>query len=710
MGLDLNKDYNSAKSKISAYGTVIDNKKNTALKQKEKVKSSVDKKKSDVVNQINELKSGTNDIKNQIKSQVKDQLEELLDIFKTTLNSKTSKYKSMSSVVEFFLKAAENTKPRIKEILIDEIVTMIGCSEEQSYNDMVFSQNQQGQKLYIKVSQVDLFKKLQLGPDDEKAKYFYEDTETPPGYLPFSCNRDLYNRLQTGQSISQQTGSDYLGESGQALFDIKYVTSYIPPTGPPIPVTGDFFEIELKNQINNRTSVSDFLRDYYGTLDILDFNILSAELMNTLTGVFDFSMGISSDELREQKKFDLILKRIMGICNDPTKKIDVQGTAKLPELDNIDDSFFDISNQELRNIEAQINNTLQGNVEFEGCDGIILPIPVKATLENLDDIIKENNYNNVSNSSIQTTADFTYKVPFIKGLEIKGMASYDYRISMIKTLFKKYLMYDYNASTDVYVPTAFNDPSLIGNDWNYSHYLTLQAQASYKTTIAEKHNIAGTVVFESRDQGGRFQNLQMEYSFYTNDQISQASKTHVTPSGNEWQVRSMSYLGRFNYDYLGKYLLEFSGRYDGSYRYAPAVRWGFFPVLSGGWRISEERFLKNNVSWLSNLKLRASIGKIGQDVGNPFQFVQGFSTSGGGSYEFSNGVLTNGAATPAMVNDNLTWMVSNIKDIGIDIGVFNEKLTLTADVYQRDRTGLLAYRNVTLPNTFAVTVDAGTHP
>ncbi len=312
-------------------------------------------------------------------------------------------------------------------------------------------------------------------------------------------------------------------------------------------------------------------------------------------------------------------------------------------------------------------------------------------------------YNNVSNSAVQTTADFTYKVPFIKGLEIKGMASYDYRIAMIKTLFKKYLMYDYNAANETYVPTAFNDPSIIGNDWNYSHYLTLQAQASYKTTIAEKHNIAGTVVFESRDQGGRFQNLQMEYSFYTNDQISQASKTHVTPSGNEWQVRSMSYLGRFNYDYQGKYLLEFAGRYDGSYRYAPAVRWGFFPVLSGGWRVSEERFLKNNVSWLSNLKLRASIGKIGQDVGNPFQFVQGFSTSGGGNYEFSDGVLTYGAATPTMVNDNLTWMVSNIKDIGVDIGLFDEKLTFTADVYQRDRTGLLAYRNLTIPNTFGGT-------
>ena len=390
MGLDLHKDYDDAKSKISAYGTVNDNKKNEKDKQKEKVKSSVDKKKSEVVNQINELKSGSGDIKNQIKSQAKDQIEELLDIFKTTLNSKTSKYKSISSVVEFFLKAAENTKPKIKEILIDEIVTMIGCSEEQSYNDMVFDPTLGGKKLYIKVSQVDLFKKLQLGPEDDKAKYFYEGNDTPTGSLPFSCNRDLYKRLQTGQSLSLETGSDYLGESGQGLFDIKYVTSYTPPTGPPIPVNGDFFEVELKSQVNNRTSVSDFLRDYYGTLDILDFNILSAELMNSLTGVFDFSMGISSDELREQKKFDLILKRMMGICTDPTKKIDVQGTAKLSELDTIDDSFFDISNQELRNIETQINNTMQGNVEFEGCDGIILPIPVRATLDNLDDIINEN--------------------------------------------------------------------------------------------------------------------------------------------------------------------------------------------------------------------------------------------------------------------------------------------------------------------------------
>ena len=390
MGLDLKKDYNSAKSKISAYNTVIDNKKNELNQKKTQVKSNVDKKKSDVVNQINELKSGTNDIKNQIKSQVKNQLEELLDIFKTTVNSKTSKYKSLSSVVNFFLLAVENTKPKIKDILIEEIVKTIGCSEEQSYNDIVSSNNQQGQKIYIKVSQVDLFKRLQLSPDDEKAKFFYEDEDNQPGSNPFSFNRDLYKRLETGQLLSQQSGNGFIGESGQELFDIRYVTQYIPSVGPPIPVTGDFFEIDLKSQVNNRTSVSDFLRDYYGSLDILEFKVVSAEIMNSLTGVFDFSMGITSDEMREQKKFDLILKRIMGICNDPNKKIDVQGTAKLSEDDTIDDSFFEITGQELRNIENEINNTLNGVVEFEDCGNIKLPIPVTPTLQSLDEIVKEN--------------------------------------------------------------------------------------------------------------------------------------------------------------------------------------------------------------------------------------------------------------------------------------------------------------------------------
>ncbi len=300
----------------------------------------------------------------------------------------------------------------------------------------------------------------------------------------------------------------------------------------------------------------------------------------------------------------------------------------------------------------------------------------------------------------QTSFDLAWEVPFVKGLVIKGVAAYDQRFYQGKGVRTDYELYDYSVDDDTYLPTAFNTPASINNAYNNSHYLTLQAHAIYKTTLGDNHNLGATLVYEQRDQAGRHAGILKYYDFFTNAQIDQAGETNAASSGNEWQVRNMSYLGRLNYDYMGKYLLEFAARYDGTYRYHPDRRWGFFPVVTGGWRISDENFIKDNISWISNLKIRGSYGIIGQDAGAPFQYVQAFSTSGGGTYEFTEGTLTNGAAAPVIVNEELTWMESNIKDIGIDMGFFNNQLTITADVYQRDRTGLLAYRNVTLPNTF----------
>lgn len=303
-------------------------------------------------------------------------------------------------------------------------------------------------------------------------------------------------------------------------------------------------------------------------------------------------------------------------------------------------------------------------------------------------------------SKFQTTASLSYKAPFLEGLEFKGVAGFDQSFSQAKAVSTDYELYDYDITNDSYVPTAFNDPSSIQNNYSNSYLLTFQAQAIYKTTVLEDHNIGATLVYEQREVEGRHAGIKKYYEFFTNAQIDQAGETNASSWGNEWQARSMSYLGRLNYDYRGKYLIEFAARYDGSYRYHPDQRWGFFPVVSGGWRVSEENFIKDNIAWLSNLKVRGSYGVIGQDAGDPFQYVQGFSTSGGGHWEFTDGALTNGAASPALVNEQLTWMESSIKDIGIDMGFFGGKFTVTADVYQRDRTGLLARRNVSLPNTF----------
>ena len=377
MGLDLNNDYDKAKTKISAYQTTVENKKNDLRQKKEKTKTSLDKKKSDVIKQLNELDKGTNALKNQVKNEIKNQLEQLLDLFKQTLPPKGGG--SLSTISGFFLQAAEKTKEQVKGLLVEEIISTIGCSEEQSYEDKL------NQPIYIKVSQIDLFKRLKFSPEDDDAKYYYENEPTTPGAIPSSTNRILYERLQNlGQSYQTQFSSGYKGASGQDLFDVEYVQFYpaVNPTN-----FGDYLKVTLKPQLNSATSVSDFLTDYYGSIDVLQFDVLSAELMNALTGVFDFSMKISSDEMREQKKFDLILKRIMGVCTDPRKKIDVSGAAKLSDEDNIDDSFFEVSNQELRSIENDINNRLAGVVEFEDCGNLQLPVNVLGTRQILDEVI-----------------------------------------------------------------------------------------------------------------------------------------------------------------------------------------------------------------------------------------------------------------------------------------------------------------------------------
>ena len=103
-------------------------------------------------------------------------------------------------------------------MLVEEIISTIGCSEEQSYEDKL------NQPFYIKVNQVDLFKKLIFSPDDEDSKYYYENQPFSIGAIPSSLNRQLYERLQNlGQSLQTQFGFGYQGASGQDLFDIEYV-------------------------------------------------------------------------------------------------------------------------------------------------------------------------------------------------------------------------------------------------------------------------------------------------------------------------------------------------------------------------------------------------------------------------------------------------------------------------------------------------------
>lgn len=308
------------------------------------------------------------------------------------------------------------------------------------------------------------------------------------------------------------------------------------------------------------------------------------------------------------------------------------------------------------------------------------------------------------NKSFQSSASLTYDAPFLKGLKLKGTLAYDSNNSLQKELKKSHNLYSYSESDDTYHNIKIGNPSKISNTNSDDNRLLLQAQLSYNRKFLDIHNIGVTLVYEQNKSWYRYASLRREYEFYTNDQIDLAGLNNQQTEGHETESANISYVGRVNYDYKSKYLIEYAFRYDGSYRYAPENRWGFFPVVSAGWRLSEEDFIKDNLSFIDNLKIRGSYGLVGENAGDPFQYVLGFNASGGGGYEFVNGTYSNGIASPAVVNRNLTWFKSNIKDIGFESGILNGLLNIEFDIYQRDRKGLLSKRNLSLPNTFGGTL------
>lgn len=306
-------------------------------------------------------------------------------------------------------------------------------------------------------------------------------------------------------------------------------------------------------------------------------------------------------------------------------------------------------------------------------------------------------YRRSIDTQYQTTVDINYELPFLKGLTAGLLLAYDGSITDQPVLNKSYYVYDY--MTDI--P---RDPGLT----TYSETLTefrrqvLNAKLGYRNTFNGAHNVSGTLVFEARHMLTNYLTASRQYDdVYTHDIINQGSLTNLSNGGSRTEEAFMAYIGRLNYDYKGKYLVEFTFREDGSYRYAPGKRWAFFPAGSIGWRMSEEPFIKNNLPVISNLKLRASYGLMGADAGSAFQYYEGYTFSSvSGGYVFNEGVLTLGMIPPGVVNDNLSWINTSTADIGIDVDLWKGKLGFTFDVFQKNRDGMLSTRVSAVPNTF----------
>lgn len=320
-------------------------------------------------------------------------------------------------------------------------------------------------------------------------------------------------------------------------------------------------------------------------------------------------------------------------------------------------------------------------------------------------------YRKKINKYFQSTGILTYDVPYITGLTAKGMFTFDNTINDNSSYKKEYNEYDYNSVTGTYVPTAKNGPTSLERKYKTSETRLWQVSLNYDRIFNAKHSVNALILFEdSHTQADNIRayrqfSIPLPYLFAgeSNDkQIGTADK------GDIFEYASKSLVGKFNYDYEGKYLGEFSFRYDGSSKFPSNKQWGFFPGGSVGWRMSEESFIKNNLTFVQNLKLRASYGELGDDGAVDYQFIGGYdypNTSGARQGNYPTGYMFDGFYTNALgfritPNPNITWYTSKTLNIGVDADLWNGLLGFSVDLYQRDRDGLLADRLVSVPGTF----------
>ena len=184
----------------------------------------------------------------------------------------------------------------------------------------------------------------------------------------------------------------------------------------------------------------------------------------------------------------------------------------------------------------------------------------------------------------------------------------------------------------------------------------------------------------------------LSYINMANGEIEKATQTNTS-------YRTLGYFGRVNYDWDGKYLLEVSGRADGSSRFPAGHRWAFFPSASAGWRISEESFWSALKPVISSAKLRASYGTLGNQQVDNYYYWEELKTGLLSGYTFDG--LNNAAYAymDAPVSDNLTWETVITKNIGIDLGLFRNRLNLNADFFIRDTKNMLT-AGMSLPTVY----------
>jgi TonB-linked SusC/RagA family outer membrane protein len=324
---------------------------------------------------------------------------------------------------------------------------------------------------------------------------------------------------------------------------------------------------------------------------------------------------------------------------------------------------------------------------------------------------------------LESNLKLNVKIPWVKGLAIQANGSYDKTFDFHKTFQTPWYLYTWDGVTRDASGTPITVKGIRGlatpqlnEHFQDGHKTTFNAYATYETTIADKNNLKLMAGTESQSGVNDYEDaFRKNYVTAAVPQLfAGAADTYMTNGGYADQNARESFFGRINYDYNQKYLIEVIMRYDGSYMFKPGKQFGFFPGISAGWRISDEDFWKNSLSFISDFKLRASWGQTGNDriyYGTPsstntlkeYQYLSTYSFDGQ-DYVFGQSVNNKMLFENVVPNPDVTWEVANTSNIGLNATTLNKKLTVEADFFYNLRTHILWQASAIVPGSTGMTL------
>ena len=313
---------------------------------------------------------------------------------------------------------------------------------------------------------------------------------------------------------------------------------------------------------------------------------------------------------------------------------------------------------------------------------------------------KGGHYNKDKTDNMSTTTELTWTP--VKGLEIKGNFTYMFNTQhnlnrQVNTEYSQYPGEVQTLSTGSRFQDKLYEKTMMHN------YYQANVYATYAHTWNEKHNFKAMAGFNwetkyLKDVSATGYNLLSETLMDLNLVGQDADgNERMEVGGGQNEYALMGFFGRLNYDYKGKYLVEASGRYDGTSRFKRGQRWGFFPSFSLGWRVSEEAFFDGIRDQFNNLKLRFSYGQLGNQNVGYYDYIRKISI-GSQNYLFGGDKPTT-ATISAPVASDLSWERSIHKNLGVDMSFLNNRLAFSADFYIRDTKDMLT-AGIALPATY----------